>query len=452
MKRGPKFAGTFSQLDSLVAATGLAGSWEAIPYGSQFRCRSGAILNFWPSTGTIGIQGPLRAAAEFKIAIQNVLSDRRNWPSLDVGWADNQSCPARRIADHNRARMRTGRWRMPWCRPGLSEREGAATMSEYGSKSLKDAAGVLARLHANNRAYFETVLEQSECEPGSPEADGMHALSGISDPLPRLSAAALPGLDIMAAELLRSLQVLRSECPALEIALVFVADRSWSSTSRRPEVDLPQIRQLKLAFRRAAPFSVAVTQIGHLTSSEHQDGRLIQPMVAAVLAGENIGKSTEAELARLERALDSPFEGSPATRIRRVCGFDRLLAATAATLFDIGDPFLREAQLWGHGQGGTAGNARARKRAFRRFPILALTPIARSVFASGEGELALKHMRAKAERAIKAASKASRKPVHEDEVARFLWDQAVRRIDKRRWRKLADVKRGKARPSLGRAP
>jgi hypothetical protein len=50
----------------LVWGTGIDGEWTEMENHCQFRADSGAILNFWRSTGTINFQGPGLAAEEFK--------------------------------------------------------------------------------------------------------------------------------------------------------------------------------------------------------------------------------------------------------------------------------------------------------------------------------------------------------------------------------------------------
>jgi hypothetical protein len=50
----------------LVLLTGVDGEWIEMGNHCQFRADSGAILNFWRSTGTINFQGPGLAAEEFR--------------------------------------------------------------------------------------------------------------------------------------------------------------------------------------------------------------------------------------------------------------------------------------------------------------------------------------------------------------------------------------------------
>jgi hypothetical protein len=50
----------------LVSLTGIDGEWTEIGNHCQFRAVSGAILNFWKSTGTVTFQRPGLAAEEFK--------------------------------------------------------------------------------------------------------------------------------------------------------------------------------------------------------------------------------------------------------------------------------------------------------------------------------------------------------------------------------------------------
>jgi hypothetical protein len=61
------FTGSFDQLCQVVSATGALGHWEPMPNDYfRFVCKSGAIFNWWPSTGTFNFQGPPDAAAQFK--------------------------------------------------------------------------------------------------------------------------------------------------------------------------------------------------------------------------------------------------------------------------------------------------------------------------------------------------------------------------------------------------
>jgi hypothetical protein len=51
-----------SAVRDLVALTGIDGEWTEMGNHCQFRAVSGAILNYWKSTGTVNFQGPSLAA------------------------------------------------------------------------------------------------------------------------------------------------------------------------------------------------------------------------------------------------------------------------------------------------------------------------------------------------------------------------------------------------------
>ena len=53
-----KFSGTYAQLQDEVKLTGIYGEWRDLGNRKQYRSDSGAILNWWQSTGTIRVQGP----------------------------------------------------------------------------------------------------------------------------------------------------------------------------------------------------------------------------------------------------------------------------------------------------------------------------------------------------------------------------------------------------------
>ena len=54
----PKFHGELDELKQLVTSTGKSGTWSEGKNGHQcFRAKSGEILNWWPSSGTVSFQG-----------------------------------------------------------------------------------------------------------------------------------------------------------------------------------------------------------------------------------------------------------------------------------------------------------------------------------------------------------------------------------------------------------
>jgi hypothetical protein len=53
-----KFWGNYVRLKRCVSRTGVTGQWRELKNGhKQFRTKTGAILNWWESTGTIEFQG-----------------------------------------------------------------------------------------------------------------------------------------------------------------------------------------------------------------------------------------------------------------------------------------------------------------------------------------------------------------------------------------------------------
>jgi hypothetical protein len=69
-----RFDGSLEQLGAAVSMTNFGGRWERIPYGWSFRCHSGALLNWWPTTGAVTFQGKADRAAEFEAALFAVCS------------------------------------------------------------------------------------------------------------------------------------------------------------------------------------------------------------------------------------------------------------------------------------------------------------------------------------------------------------------------------------------
>jgi predicted nucleotide-binding protein len=65
-----KHEGTIEELESLLKTAGLKGKWEDDGQGKHtFRSSDGGVLNFWPSKGTVQIQGQEKAKLKLSNAI-----------------------------------------------------------------------------------------------------------------------------------------------------------------------------------------------------------------------------------------------------------------------------------------------------------------------------------------------------------------------------------------------
>jgi len=67
-----KFKGTIDELKALVEANGIKGSWSEV--GSDkytLKSNDNGILNWWPSTGTVQLQGPKDARKKFESLFSN---------------------------------------------------------------------------------------------------------------------------------------------------------------------------------------------------------------------------------------------------------------------------------------------------------------------------------------------------------------------------------------------
>ncbi len=67
---GLHFGGEFDELQRLVRDLKCAGEWRDTGANAQFRCKDGAIINWWAKTGTLQVQGPpeVRERLERKLA------------------------------------------------------------------------------------------------------------------------------------------------------------------------------------------------------------------------------------------------------------------------------------------------------------------------------------------------------------------------------------------------
>jgi len=65
-----KFRGTIEELQSLIQNAHIRGDWDDGGQGKHsFRSKDAGVLNWWPSTGTLNLQGPADAKARLEAAL-----------------------------------------------------------------------------------------------------------------------------------------------------------------------------------------------------------------------------------------------------------------------------------------------------------------------------------------------------------------------------------------------
>jgi hypothetical protein len=67
-----KFPGDFDDLRQVIVLIGIGGEWRKRENHHQYRATTGAVLNWWESTGTIMFQGPKSPAKDLEAAFRNV--------------------------------------------------------------------------------------------------------------------------------------------------------------------------------------------------------------------------------------------------------------------------------------------------------------------------------------------------------------------------------------------
>ena len=100
-----KFRGDFEQLSDLVARTGIAGHWRELLNGHvQFRSDDGAALNWWPTTGTLNLQGNRDAACELAQSLAAHVADLGARPLAGLAFVRPPAlgAPVRRILPRTR--------------------------------------------------------------------------------------------------------------------------------------------------------------------------------------------------------------------------------------------------------------------------------------------------------------------------------------------------------------
>jgi predicted nucleotide-binding protein len=66
-----KYHGSIEELRALLDNAGLKGAWDKEAQGKHtFRTKDSGVMNWWPSTGTLQIQGPADAKSRLELAIE----------------------------------------------------------------------------------------------------------------------------------------------------------------------------------------------------------------------------------------------------------------------------------------------------------------------------------------------------------------------------------------------
>jgi predicted nucleotide-binding protein len=65
-----KYRGTIEELRDLIERAGISGAWDDDGQGKHsFRSKDTGVLNWWPSTGTLNVQGPSDSKARLEAAL-----------------------------------------------------------------------------------------------------------------------------------------------------------------------------------------------------------------------------------------------------------------------------------------------------------------------------------------------------------------------------------------------
>lgn len=68
-----KFYGSFDEYRAWIESIDFVGKWEKTGDFHTFRTNTGAVINWWPSNGTVYVQGKEPAATSAKETIQKML-------------------------------------------------------------------------------------------------------------------------------------------------------------------------------------------------------------------------------------------------------------------------------------------------------------------------------------------------------------------------------------------
>lgn len=214
------------------------------------------------------------------------------------------------------------------------------------------------------------------------------------------------------------------------VARVTINSLDWSTPRQNPTIDLVSIRLAKTLLKKLGHSSIATIRIGCLPSGASATRHRFHAVVDAVVFDEDVATTVPVAAVPLQRRyLAPPHVSSPITLTYPNGLNDRVMAAAAASLLDMGDPLIVAAKSGLSADQVEAWSESSARRALDRLKILSLCRLDRLLLATGSFEPVLASLRAGAQSRVRKQYQQGLKSLHPDAILHFWADPLLRGKD-----------------------
>ncbi len=302
--------------------------------------------------------------------------------------------------------------------PMRSQEEGNQPMPAHSTSTT------VSTPQSDNRTV-QSLLRFAGAEGGSHIEQLYLALCGVANPPGEATGANLMInrvlIDTMQERLDRLIQN-----PRLEFATVIQRHHDWASPAANARIGLNIVKKGGLIFRTLGVHSVSNIKFSILPSMECENQTVVQPEIWTILFGEDIRRTFELELDRINRRRPMPAEFK--ITWRDIHDEPAGTRHAAAWMFKEGEPSAKRVQERVDELGIARWKKTDRLRTFVRTQLLAMTPIAKLLMESGAGKPIIDGLISGGKHALKQSRTNGAEILHRDEIVHFFAGE-IRRLE-----------------------
>ena len=213
-------------------------------------------------------------------------------------------------------------------------------------------------------------------------------------------------------------------------AKIRIANTEWSASRQNPIIDLVDIRLAATVLKKLGHSSIATIRFGCMPTGKTGSSFRFHALVDALVFDDDVSRTVPIAAAASQRRYLAPQHvASPITLTYPKGSDERVTAAAAASLLDMGDPLVATAKSGLEAEKVEAWSVTSAQRALDRLKLLSLCRLDRLLIATGSFEPVLASLRAGAQSRVRKQYQRGLKSLHPDALLHFWADPLLRDPD-----------------------